>query len=76
MVLQLHFTRQQLKNRLMEQGGEYLVLITYPFSHNGHFEWVFNDADIDRAPLFRARDMARSATTNSWHILKTVRFCM
>jgi hypothetical protein len=51
------FTREELKNILMKRGGKYLVIVKYPLSHNYHFEWVYNDADIDHAPIVWARDM-------------------
>jgi hypothetical protein len=53
----MSFTREQLKNILMSKGGRYLVIVTYPMSHNFHYEWVYNDADIDHAPIVWARDM-------------------
>jgi len=51
------FTREELKDILMKQGGQYLVIVKYPLSHNYRFEWVYNDADIDHAPIVWARDM-------------------
>jgi hypothetical protein len=51
------FTREELKNILMKRGGKYLVIVKYPSWHNYQLEWVFNDADIDQAPIVWARDM-------------------
>jgi len=51
------FTREELKNILMKQGGKYLVIVKYPITHTTDFEWVYNDADIDHAPIVWARDM-------------------
>jgi len=51
------FTREQLKDILIKQGGKYLVIVRYPLWHIYHFEWVYNDSDIDHAPIVWARDM-------------------
>ena len=51
------FSREQLKNMLIQRGGKYLVIVQYTRKHNFHFEWVFNGADIDHAPIVWARDM-------------------
>ena len=51
------FTRKELSNILMKRGGKYLVIVKYPLTHNYFFEWVYNDADIDHAPIVWARDM-------------------
>ena len=51
------FTREELKNILMKRGGKYLVIVKYFPWHNNHWEWVYNDADIDHTPIVWARDM-------------------
>jgi len=51
------FTREELKNILIKKGGEYLVMVKYPLWHGYFWEWVYNDADIDHAPIVWARDM-------------------
>jgi len=51
------FTREKLRNILIKQGGQYLVIVKYPLSHNYLLEWVYNDADIDHAPIVWARDV-------------------
>jgi len=51
------FGREDLKNMLERRGGKYLVIVSYPPKHNILLEWVFNDADIDHAPIVWARDM-------------------
>jgi hypothetical protein len=53
------FTREQLKEILIKQGGRYLVVVNYPLSHNFFYEWVYNDADIDHAPIVWAMDMGK-----------------
>jgi hypothetical protein len=45
------------KNILMKRGGKYLAIVKYPLLHSTHYEWVFNNADIDHAPIVWARDM-------------------
>lgn len=37
-------------------GGKHLILVRYA-DHNVHQEWVYNSADIERAPVIWARDM-------------------
>ncbi len=51
------YTREELRNILMKRGGKYLVIVRYPSGHNYFFDWVYNDADIDHAPIVWARDM-------------------
>jgi hypothetical protein len=51
------FTREELTEALIKQGGQYLVVVHYPISHNYLFEWVYNEADIDHAPIVWARDL-------------------
>ena len=51
------FSREALKNILMKRGGKYLVIVKYPLSHHYFWEWVYNDAGIDHAPIVWARDM-------------------
>jgi len=49
--------RENIVERLKAAGGEHLVIVRYSPSHNPQYEYVFNDADIDHAPIVWARDM-------------------
>jgi hypothetical protein len=41
-------------------GGRHLVIVRYGENHSPHYEWVYNEADIDRAPIVWARDMGEA----------------
>lgn len=49
--------RDRLAGRLSAGGGLHLVIVRYGADHDMHDEWVYNAADIDRAPVVWARDM-------------------
>jgi hypothetical protein len=49
--------RQLLVQELRENPGEDLVLVRYEPGRNINTEWVYNPADLDRAPVLFARDM-------------------
>ncbi len=49
--------REKIVERLMAAGGEHLVIVRYSPQHRPFREYVFNDADIDHAPIVWARDM-------------------
>jgi hypothetical protein len=49
--------RAKLIDRLTRQGGKHLVIVTYGPHHEPRFEFVFNPADIDAAPVVFARSM-------------------
>jgi hypothetical protein len=53
------FSREELKDMLIKLGGKHLVIVKYPPYHDCHWEWVFNDADIDASPIVWARDMGQ-----------------
>ncbi len=50
--------REKIVERLKAAGGQHLVIVRYSSSHDPFREYVFNNADIDRAPIVWARDMA------------------
>jgi hypothetical protein len=49
--------RSQLLKDLNSSGGKHLVVVRYQSDHNPHVEWVYNEADIDKASVVFARDM-------------------
>jgi len=49
--------REQALKQLAEAGGKHLVFVRYSPHHDFHYGVVFNDADIDRAPVVWAHDM-------------------
>jgi len=51
------FNREQLSHILTQQGGKYLVLVSYRLPGTYFYEWVNNAADIDHAPIVWAHDM-------------------
>ncbi len=53
--------RAALVRELESTGGSHLVFVRYGPRHTPHFDWVFNRADIDRAPVVFAREMGSAA---------------
>jgi len=49
--------RGQLLAQLSQDGGRHLVIVRYGARHVAHDEWVYNEADIDRARVVWAREM-------------------
>jgi hypothetical protein len=37
--------------------GKDLIIVSYSPQHNEHEEWVYNEADLNDAPIVWARDM-------------------
>ena len=49
--------RVQILERLVRRGSRDLVLVRYRPGHNWFDEWVYNEADIDKAPVVWAQEM-------------------
>ena len=43
--------------RLEHEGGKHLIIVRYSPNLSNFVEWVYNGADIDRAPVIWAREM-------------------
>jgi len=49
--------RERIRTELENKTRPQLVLVHYAADHNGHAEWVYNLADIDRSKVVWARSM-------------------
>src|SRR5207253_1083575 len=54
------FGRASVEAKLQATPGKHLVLVRYRPEHEPFAEWVYNEADIDRAKIVWAREMERS----------------
>ena len=55
----LGFHRPKLLRQLDRQDGKHLIIVGYGPTHSAHYEWVYNEADIDNAKVVWARKMER-----------------
>jgi hypothetical protein len=49
--------RASVQAGIVQVPGKHLVIVNYSPKHDVHFEWVFNDADIDASRAVWARQM-------------------
>jgi hypothetical protein len=49
--------RREVIGHLKEQPGNHLVLVHYSRLHNFHYEWIYNEADIDASRIVWARSL-------------------
>lgn len=56
--------RAELLEELRASGEKHLILVRYAADHEWHWEWVYNDADIDRSPVVWARDLGPHANAD------------
>jgi hypothetical protein len=49
--------RPAITARLLAMEGKDLIIVSYSPQHNEHEEWVYNEADLNDAPIVWARDM-------------------
>jgi hypothetical protein len=49
--------REKIQNQVVRSGGKHVIFLRYSERHNPNQEWVYNAADLDRAPVIWAREM-------------------
>lgn len=54
--------RARVVEQLENTPGNHLVFVSYGPDHNGHHEWVYNRANINRAKIVWARQIDREST--------------
>ncbi len=52
-----HLQRARLLLQLNQEQGQHLIIVRYGPQHSVNNEWVYNEAEIDRAKVVWARDM-------------------
>jgi hypothetical protein len=55
------YRRAEIVADLASSGEQDLVIVRYAEDHNFHHEWVYNEADIDAAPVVWARELDRES---------------
>jgi hypothetical protein len=53
-----NMARAQLVHSLSQQTSKHLIIVHYRPDHDAHYEWVYNDADIDSSKVIWAREMS------------------
>ncbi len=56
-LLPVAMYRPEIENKLLSIGKKDLVVVHYEPNHDPRWEWVYNGADLDGAPIVWARDM-------------------
>lgn len=51
--------RARILSSLKQGRDRHLIIVRYNTDHNVHFEWVYNEADIDGAKVVWAKDMGQ-----------------
>lgn len=51
------YFKQVHEQTLTQQGDKHLILVRYSPQHSCYYEWVFNGADLQNAPVLWAHDM-------------------
>jgi hypothetical protein len=57
LLCQYNWDRANIVSRLSQTPGQHLVIVRYSSTHNAHFEWVYNSADIDSSEIVWAREI-------------------
>jgi hypothetical protein len=52
--------RRNVLQVLKSEPGQHIVIVRYSDTHNVHYGWVFNSADIDKSAVVWAHEMKRS----------------
>jgi hypothetical protein len=65
-----HLQRADILRRLEETGEKHLIVVRYGPRHSVHEEWVYNEANIDDAPVVWAREKGES---NNKRLLRSFR---
>src|SRR5262249_23953722 len=64
------FGREDIERELKRQSGNQLVIVHYRPEHKPFAEWVYNEADIDKAKIVWAREMDPKENLNLLNYFK------